>query len=93
LIGGATAKWEEAAYIQIRIQGFIGGYALGASFAESIATIKALCGLGIAIRLFAVDRKYNHFQSKVKAFVHRNIDGVWAIERRYSANFNGCAAE
>lgn len=81
LLGGET-KWEQAAYLQFNARGFIGRYAIGAPYAEEISTLKAFCGLGIALRLFTVDRKFRHFPGKVKVFIHRKVSGGWSIEQR-----------
>jgi hypothetical protein len=82
LLMGGEAKWEQAAYLQLHATGFIGRYAIGAPYAETVATLKAFCGLGIALRLFTVDRKFRHFPSKVKVFIHRKTSGGWSIEQR-----------
>jgi hypothetical protein len=83
-----SSSWEPSAeYLQITATGFIGPYggSIPAWRAESI--LRAFCGLGIALRLFKVTRKYTFSgpfapqQPSAHFIVHRqHSDQSWRFE-------------
>jgi hypothetical protein len=84
LFGLGRPSWEPSAeYMQITANGFIGPYggSIPAWRAESI--LRAFCGLGFALRLFKVTRKYPLFEPRPSShFIkHRQLsDQSWRCE-------------
>jgi hypothetical protein len=76
--GGAS--WQDGPYVQVLLDGFIGKYGIGGTYQDAVDTIKAVCGLGLALRLWKVKRTYQSFRAPAKLHVHRWIRGAWVIE-------------
>jgi hypothetical protein len=77
-------KWKEgAAYIQIEIDGFIGQLGETATLERAISILKTFCGLGIALRLLKVDRRYRPTPIRAKFFIHQKINDSWEIARTH----------
>jgi hypothetical protein len=76
----AGASWQDGPYLQVLVDGFIGKYGVGATYKDAVDTLKAVCGLGLALRLWEVKRTYQSFRAPAKLHVHRWISGAWAIE-------------
>lgn len=75
-------KWkEESICIQIQREGFIGHYGETATFENIKEDFKSFCGLGIALRLFKIDKKYRSSPSKAQFYVHQFEADNWVIQR------------
>lgn len=70
-------------YLQIDAEGFIGQYGGSAPAAIAERTIRAFCGLGIALRLFKHQPKFTlHGGLKSFFYVHKRNNGVWEPDNR-----------
>jgi hypothetical protein len=89
LIPPPDPEWDEnSIYIQIEVQGFIDMYGLSAPASNAKLLVKALCGLGFALKLFEIERRYGLSglgleQYKSKIFVHKKEGDSWKIDRRF----------
>lgn len=78
-----SLEWEnEAAYLQVEASGFIGLY--GGSLPEFNARrlLRSFAGLGLALRLFQVERSYRPFLPKSALYVHRHEAEKWEIDNK-----------
>lgn len=48
--------------------------------------LKALLGLGIALRLFDIEHKYNPFPTKSEFYIHKYVDGNWKIDNKINSS-------
>jgi|GEM_PF-1738639 len=81
-------EWDEnATYIQIKVDGFIGKYASTFPLEDALSILKSFCGLSIALRLLKVNTTYHPRQSIAKFFVHKHVDGKWIIENSHELDF------
>jgi hypothetical protein len=78
-------QWEEgAAYLQVDATGFIGGYGGSIPDSDSRRTLRSFCGLGLALRLFDINNKYQLAPPRSHYFVHRkNADDIWTARERF----------
>src|SRR6185437_7163824 len=83
------AEWNpKAIYLQVKVNGFIGHYGTTTPLHEAISTIKAFCGVGIALRLFKVNYNYRwahqrRMLSGAQCFIHRRVGLKWQKERSH----------
>jgi hypothetical protein len=85
LLGDSDApKWEEnAVYLQVEATGFIGGYGGSLPDADARRTLRFFCGLGLALRLFDTNNKYQLTPPRGHYFVHRKTQDNWIPRDRY----------
>ncbi len=88
-------KWnEEAAYIQIGVEGFVGRYGNTMSADRAKNLLRAICGLAIAIRVLKVNSSHNLVPLKSHFWVHRHfeqgaeIDGKFELDDHHAVPFN-----
>jgi hypothetical protein len=72
---------DTTAALQIGVTGFVGIYGHSAPLEEAIATLRSFLGLGIALRLFKVERTFRGTSPGVGGFVHREESSGWALDR------------
>jgi len=77
-------SWNSTLYLQIRADGFIGSYGGSEPALNAERTIRAICGLGLALWLFDFERKYS---PEIPSYlvVHRRVGGRWKIETQFKA--------
>jgi hypothetical protein len=87
LLGDRSSAWEPSAeYVQITANGFIGPYGGSTPAWKAESTLRAFCGLGIALRLFKVTSKYTSFgpfgpKPSSHFIVHRQLpDQSWRFQ-------------
>jgi hypothetical protein len=72
LLGSGPQAWEEGGlYLQIDALGFIGFYGGTNPHEEAVRTIKAFCGLGIALRLFEMKSEHFSLTPPSRLQIHR----------------------
>lgn len=77
----SKASWKvDRAYLQVRVEGFIGKYTSTEPLLDAISVLRAFYGLGLALRLFKPSTSYQAYPQKEKLYVHRRIDEKWVIE-------------
>jgi hypothetical protein len=62
---------DTAAALQLNIAGFVGVYGNSAPLEEAMARLRSFLGLGIALRLFKVERTFRSTTPGLIAYVHR----------------------
>jgi len=76
--------WQEAgAYVQIDASGFVGPFGDTPTIQTAVDTLKAVCGIGIALFAFEVNPTYRPWPTKAKFFAHRRCASHWVLERAY----------
>lgn len=84
LLMNRNKTWdEERAYIQIKVEGFIGKYTTTEPLIDAIGILRAFYGLGLALRLFKPSNSYQTYPQQEKIYIHRNIDNAWVIEEAH----------
>ena len=78
----------ETPYLQVLTEGFVGQYGRTSTILKAERLLRAFCGLGIAVRLFAHQHKFPQGVGKSCFFyVHRQMaDGTWSPEDRLDVN-------
>jgi hypothetical protein len=72
LLGSGPQAWEEGSlYLQIDALGFIGLYGGTNPHEEAVRTVRAFCGLGIALRLFEMKSEYFSLTPPSRLQIHR----------------------
>jgi len=83
LVGSQKPDWQEGrSYLQIETEGFIGPYGGSNTVVNTYRKLKAFFGLGIALRLFDVEIKYNPNPLRSYANVHKMDDTSWRMDER-----------
>ena len=89
LIAPPDATWDEnATYLQIRVEGFVDMYGSTMPASDAKALLKAFCGLGVAVRLFRIERTYGvaglgFAAHKEEFYVHKAKDDGWEIDGKF----------
>lgn len=77
---GPPELYKDAAYLQFSAEGFIGKYVTTNPIHQSICSLKAFCGIAIALRLFKIKYSYHPVPLWLGLIVHRQIQGTWIIQ-------------
>jgi hypothetical protein len=76
-------KWdEERVYLQFKVDGFIGRYGGTEATFSGESSLKAFCGLCIALRIFKIQQTYQHSPPKQYVYVHKYSGAGWEIDNR-----------
>lgn len=73
---------NEALYIQIEMEGYINRFGTTEPAREAIRSVRAFIGLGLALRLFDVNRSYVSTLPVHDYLIHKNNEGVWEVDNR-----------
>lgn len=74
-------SWKaDFAYLQVKVEGFIGKYAETEPLLEAIAIVRAFYGLALALRLFKPGSSYQPYPHREKVYIHRRLEEGWIIE-------------
>jgi hypothetical protein len=78
LLGGLArfinppSSWEnDSAYLQFDASGFVGPYGGTSPHLDAVRTIRAFCGLGLAVKLFEMKSEFSAAMPPVHMLVHR----------------------
>lgn len=82
LLPGPVQWDEEATYLQIEAEGFVGRYGGTETVTGAESLLRAFCGLGLALRLFQRTNKYTPQSPPSHFYVHKRIDDFWKIDNR-----------
>jgi Apea-like HEPN len=79
---GGEPQWQTTrSYLQIYVDGFIPLFGNTVPLDDSIDHIKSFFGLGLALRLFQVNRSHGESPATVRVWAHQLIDDQWQYER------------
>jgi len=79
--------WKsDSLYLQVDIDGFIGKYVSTQTTENVVTTIKAFCGLSIALRLLKVEHTYHPSAPKLNLLIHKNFSGEWGFDEAEDLN-------
>ncbi|GAB2903615.1 hypothetical protein ACCI51_12040 [Microbulbifer echini] len=67
--------------LQVNREGFIGKYGLTETYIQVEELIRAFFGLGIALRLFKIDRKYQSTPQKAEIYIHKIEGEAWSFQQ------------
>ncbi len=80
----ASPDWSQSScYIQIKTSGFIGYFGETSPLRDTITSLKAFCGIGIALRLFRRNYTYRYAPIKASVLIHRHVGSKWSFERTH----------
>ncbi len=78
---GNAPTWEpNIAYLQITLEGFIGNLFNTNPALEAVNSLRAFCGLALALQLLKLSQSYHLVSLKRKLLVHREVNGKWVVE-------------
>lgn len=80
--GGPPSWPSDRAIFQVRSEGFIPMYG-GRLVDDATDALKSFCGIGIALRLFKVDHKYEPAGALQHWYIHK-FGTHWAVEQKLS---------
>lgn len=79
--------WKsDSLYLQVDAEGFIGKYVSTQTTENAITTIKAFCGLSIALRLLKVEHTYHPATPKLNLLIHKQSSGNWNFDEAEDLN-------
>lgn len=79
--------WKtDSLYIQVDAEGFIGKYVSTQTTENAVTTIKAFCGLSVALRLLKVEHTYHPATPKLNLIIHKNTSGNWNFDEAEDLN-------
>lgn len=80
LLIASKPSWKpDRAYLQVRVQGFIGKYTETEPLLEAINVVRAFCGLAIALRLLKPGFSYQPHLQREQLFIHQDLAGKWVV--------------
>jgi hypothetical protein len=79
---GEVGWTDNAIYLQIETEGFIGPYGGSAPAVQAERLLKAFLGLGIALRLFKVGYVYYPYPPSHSFYVHKAHGDAWCIDSK-----------
>jgi hypothetical protein len=81
IYGGESPKWgDDQAYLQVKVEGFVGKYATSETLQRAIDTLRAFFGIAIGQRLLEHERRYGTQPGRAKYYIHRHSDDAWVVE-------------
>jgi hypothetical protein len=86
LLSHLPKTWNnDTVYFQFETNGYVSLYGETTPLTEALRFLKAVFGLGIALRLFDFRSEYTP-PVESHMFVHRHFDGAWNLDNRFSLN-------
>jgi hypothetical protein len=74
-------KWyDDSVVLQFNISGYVGRYGSTETSRKIEENLRSFCGLGIAIRLFKIDKKYRSTPTKANFYIHKYENDNWIVQ-------------
>lgn len=83
LTGSDTPSWKDCLYFQQEEKGFIGLYGSGSVMDRVNRRFESFLGLGLSMRLFSYQYRYENEDPICKWIVHQNMNGNWRFSTRF----------
>lgn len=83
LLTNNNRSWERSLYIQQEEKGFIGLYGGGSVMDRIARRLESYLGLGLSMKLFTYQYKYENGNPSCEWIVHQRIDSDWRLSTRF----------